>query len=451
MLADLRTGSKTYFLDLSMLLLRYARYLLISSSTGCRLPANLQGLWNGSFEPPWQCEFTININAEMNYWFAEKSGLSECHLPLLGLLERLAENGRETAEKLYGCEGFVAHHNTNLWANTDLEGIFDASPFWVMGGAWLCLHMYEHYLYTQDKEFLKDRALPVMREAIRFFEGYLTDDGEGHLVTGPSVSPENTYISSAGQRGALCMGPTMDSTILRQLIRWYLEGASQAGLEISEEERHTLEQILEKLPPLQISGDGRIMEWSRDYEETEPGHRHISHLFGLHPGNEITRKTPELFAAAEKTLDYRLSHGGGHTGWSKAWVTCFYARLGRGAEVGTNIMELLCRSVQDNMLTVHPPFQIDGNFGIAEAVLEALIQSHAGYIELLPALPDEWTSGRLRGVRLRGGMTVDLSWEHAELKTLTVTAKEDCEAEFVLGDRHQTVTLKKGKTEEIMF
>ncbi|MDY3919022.1 MAG: glycoside hydrolase family 95 protein [Candidatus Limivivens sp.] len=451
MLESVRAGETVWLPTLTMLLLRYARYLLISSSRDCRLPANLQGLWNGDFVPPWQSQFTININTEMNYWFAEKSNLSECHMPLFRLLDRVAENGKETAEALYGCQGFVAHHNTNLWASTDLEGIFDSSPFWVMGGAWLSLHLYEHYLYTQDTAFLKERALPVMREAIRFFEGYLFEDGAGHLVTGPVVSPENTYLSGTGERGALCIGPTMDSTILRQLIRWYLEGAEAAGIPVPAGERGTLEHILEKLPPLQISGDGRLMEWSVDYEETEPGHRHISHLFGLHPGNEITREKPELFEAAGKTLDYRLSHGGGHTGWSKAWITCFYARLGRGEEVGRSIQELLQRSVQDNLLTIHPPFQIDGNFGIAEAILEALLQSHEGLIRVLPALPKAWDSGRVRGMKLRGGLTADMSWKDGALQSLAVTAVRDCEVEFRYGSSRRNVYLEKGKQTKILF
>ena len=451
MLADLKEGRDQWLTPLTLLLFRYARYLLISSSTNCLLPANLQGLWNGSYEPPWQCEFTININEEMNYWFAEKSGLSECHLPLFRLLKRMAANGRDTAKELYGCEGFVAHHNTTLWANTEPEGIFDASPFWVMGGAWLALHLYEHYLYTMDTEFLKEEALPVMREAIRFFEGYLYEDEDGQLLTGPVVSPENTYRSQTGEKGALCMAPAMDGTILRQLIRWYLEGAKKAGITLPDSERQTLTRIAKKLPPLRISKDGRLMEWFRDYEETEPGHRHVSHLFGLHPGIEITKDTPELFAAAGKTLDYRISHGGGHTGWSRAWVTCFYARLLRGGEVGQSVRELLTRSVQDNMLDVHPPFQIDGNFGIAEAILEALIQSHAGYIHILPALPPEWKDGSVRGIRLRGGLTADMSWKNHMLEECFVTALKDCEAEFVYGEEKKKKALRAGERTAVRF
>lgn len=451
MLESVRSGTPTYLAALTVLLFRYARYLLISSSFDCRLPANLQGIWNGSYEPPWQSEFTVNINTEMNYWFAEKSGLSECHMPLFRLLARLAENGKETARELYGCEGFVVHHNTNLWANTDLEGSFDASPFWVTGGAWLSLHLYEHYLYTMDLKFLKNTALPIMREAIRFFEGYLSEDENGYLVTGPVVSPENTYVSRTGQRGALCMGPTMDASILRRLISWYLEGSELSGEVLTEKDRTGLERILKRLPPLRISGDGRIMEWAEDYEENEPGHRHISHLFGLHPGSEITPEKPELLAAAEKTLNYRLSHGGGHTGWSRAWITCFQARLGKGEEVERNLREFLLNSVQDNLLAVHPPYQIDGNFGMAEAILEALIQSHEKCIRILPALPKAWAQGALRGVRLRGGLKADMVWEEGRLRSFTVTATEDGSREFIYKNQRKNIFLKKDEPVPIIF
>jgi len=327
LLRMLKDGDLRYLDYLTLLLFHFARYLMISSSYDCVLPANLQGIWNGSYEPPWQSEFTININEEMNYWFVEKCNLPECHLPLFDLLERMVQKGKVTAKEIYRCRGFCAHHNTNLWGCTDMEGIFDASPFWPMGGAWLSLHMYEHYLYTQDIGFLAERALPVMREAILFYEDYLYEDDAGYLLTGPSVSPENTYRSSIGEKGALCMAPTMDTMILRQLFTWYLEGKSRLG---QTEDHSMVQKLLKKLPPTSLTKDGRIMEWYQDYEETEPGHRHISHLYGLHPGNEILPHETELFDAARKTLDYRMSHGGGHTGWSKAWVTCFYARLRDG-------------------------------------------------------------------------------------------------------------------------
>ena len=429
-LDELRDGTVEHNDYLTVLLFNYAKYLMISSSYDCRLPANLQGIWNGEYVPPWQSEFTININTEMNYWFVEKCALPECHIPLFDLIDRLVENGKETARELYGCRGFCAHHNTNLWANTDPEGIMDASPFWPMGGAWLSLHLYEHYLYTGDRKFLKERALPVMREAIRFFEDYLYEMEDGTLVTGPSVSPENTYLSKIGEKGSLCMGPAMDIQILRQLFGWFLEG-NQQDMSVLYNESETAKQactivknMLAKLPKTKISSDGRVMEWQEEYEEAEPGHRHISHMYGLHPGNEITEEKKELFAAAEKTIAARLAKGGGHTGWSRAWITCFFARLKKGDQVMENINGLLKKSIKNNLYDTHPPFQIDGNFGIAEAILESIIQSHNPYIELLPALPKEWQSGSLTGVRLRGALSANLRWKDAKVTEFEVICDE---------------------------
>jgi len=415
MLQSLRDGDTKYADYLTVLMIKYARYLLIASSYKCELPANLQGIWNGVYEPPWQSQYTININTEMNYWFADKAGLGECNEPLFALIDKLTLTGSVVAEKMYGAGGFCAHHNTTLWANAAPEGIFDASPFWPMGAAWLCLHMYEHYLYTEDLNFLKEKAMPVIGKAVRFFEDYLYRDDDGYLLTGPSLSPENTYCTKTGQKGALCMAPTMDSTILRQLFTAYLHGLEILGIN-DPERKNKVGQMLDALPPIRTGKDGRIMEWYQDVDETEPGHRHISHLYALHPGNEITRDNRELFKAAEKTLEYRLANGGGHTGWSKAWIICFYARLGNGARVYHNVIEMLQKCIQDNLLDVHPPFQIDGNFGLAEGVMESIVQSHAGYIDLLPALPDEWETGYIKGIRLRGAMTADICWENRALK-----------------------------------
>lgn len=449
MLSRLKDGDCRDLNTLTALLFQYAKYLMISSSYDCQMPANLQGIWNGSYTPPWECKYTININTEMNYWMAEPCGLSECHEPLFRLIERLVENGRETARSLYGVKGFCAHHNTDLWANTDPDGIFDSSPFWPMGGAWLSLHLYEHFLFTQDEDFLARRALPVMREAIRFCEDYLTEAPDGVLLTGPSLSPENTYRSAKGQKGSLCMAPSMDTQILRQLITWYLEGCKRLGMQPDEAKR--LNHILENLPKTRVSSDGRLLEWREEYEETEPGHRHISHLFALHPGTEITQETPELFQAAKKTLEYRLSHGGGHTGWSRAWVTCFFARLKDGESAGESIRALLEHSVQDNLLDTHPPFQIDGNFGIAAAILEMIVQSHAGYIELLPALPEGWKSGGLYGVRLRGGARGDIVWKDGALVSFTITALRDGDFWLCYKGKKKRVSLSAGNPEQVAF
>ncbi len=450
LLTSLKEGDKKHLDYLTILLFNFARYLMISSSHNCVLPSNLQGIWNGSYEPPWQCEYTININLEMNYWFVEKCNIPECHMPLFDLIDRLVENGRVTAKDVYGCRGFCAHHNTNLWASTDIEGIFDASPFWVMGGAWLSLHMYEHYLFTQDKDFLRKRALPVMREAILFFEDYLYEDENGNLLSGPSLSPENTYISSTGDSGALSMSPTMDNMILRQLLTSYLEGSKLLGIDEAKD-NEIINTMLDKLPPTQISKKGTIMEWYQDYDEVEPGHRHISHLYGLHPGNEIVEEKTDLFEAAKKTIKERLSHGGGHTGWSKAWITCFYARLKDGDNVYSNLIELLQNSIQDNMLDIHPPFQIDGNFGIAEAIIESLVQSHAGYIDILPALPSYWKKGELKGIRLRGGMTADISWDEFGLIEFIVVSDIDSKVEFRYKDKVRLLTLESGLKTEVSF
>lgn len=468
MLDELKSGEVKQNDYLTVLLFNFAKYLMISSSYDCKLPANLQGIWNGEYVPPWQSEFTININTQMNYWMVEKCNLPQCHMPLFDLIDRLVENGRVTARELYGCRGFCAHHNTNLWANTDPEGIMDASPFWVMGGAWLSLHMYEHFLYTGDFEFLHKRALPVMREALLFFEDYLYKMEDGTLVTGPSVSPENTYLSSIGQKGALCMGPAMDIQILRQLCKSYLVGVSLLDEEyrdISDEQK--IKDMLSKLPDNKISSDGRVLEWQEEYEETEKGHRHISHMYALHPGNEITEETPKLFEAAKKTIEARLSCGGGHTGWSRAWIACFFARLKMGDKVFENINGLLMKSIKNNLYDTHPPFQIDGNFGIAEAMIEAIVQSHCSYIEVLPALPKEWQCGKLEGVRLRSipkiieegiykgvagsPLTADIYWNDGKLAKFIVVADKSCTVDFKYADKRKICELKAGISTEITF
>ncbi len=428
---------------LSVLLFHFGRYMLIASSYSCQLPATLQGIWNGNHTPAWESKYTININTEMNYWPAESCALPECHLPLFDLVERMARRGKYTARTVYGCSGFVAHHNTNIWADTAIEGVLDASPIWPMGGAWLSLHFYEHFLFTQDKEFLRLRALPVLREAVTFFCQYLTPAADGTLQSGPSISPENTYISATGQLGSLCMAPTMDSQIIRELFTYYLAGCKQLGIE--EELCTQAQEVLRKLPPTEIGPDGRIREWHEDVQEVEPGHRHISHLFGLYPGTQITKETPTLFEAAKKTLDYRLKHGGGHTGWSRAWIICMYARLCDGAEAGRHLRALLEKSIQDNLLDSHPPFQIDGNFGFTAGVVEILVQSHTHYIELLPALPPDWREGEVSGIRLRGGIEAAFSWDNGELSKAVFTATKDQRMEVYCGGRKAELALIAGQ------
>jgi len=305
---------------------QFGRYLLISCSRPGDLPANLQGLWAEGMNPPWNSDYHLNINLQMNYWPAETTALSECHQPLFELIESLRESGRRTARVHYGARGWVAHHLTDVWGfTTPADGA--GWGLWPMGAAWLCQHLWEHFAFTGDRTFLARRAYPPMKEAAEFFLDFLVEDSKGRLVSGPSSSPENTYRLPNGTQGGLCMGPSMDSQIIRDLFSNCIR-ASEI-LRIDTEFRGRLAATLAKLPPTQIGRHGQIMEWSEDYDEPEPGHRHISHLFALHPGREITRTgTPDLAQAARKTLERRLAHGGGHTGWSRAWILNFWARLG---------------------------------------------------------------------------------------------------------------------------
>lgn len=423
---------KKYLPYLVETLFHYARYLMIASSYDCLLPSNLQGIWNGDYVPAWQSEFTININTEMNYWIAEKSNLSECHLPLFKQLKRMLPRGQKTAKELYGCEGFCAHHNTNLWGNTDPEGIMSASPFWPMGGAWLALHLLEHYDFTGDEQFLREEALPLIEESILFFKGYLYENEQGELLTGPSVSPENSYYSNIGAVGALCMGPSSDIQILRELLKGYMEVCERSGM--TDGIYKDAEYLLRKLPESKLTKDGRLREWQEDYEEVEPGHRHMSHLFALHPGTAITQDQEELYEAAKNTLNHRLKYGGGQTGWSRAWVTCFFARLKDDKSVEDSIKKMLATCIKTNLLDTHPPFQIDGNFGFSEAVFECIVQSHGGYIELLPALPDFMKKkGHLTGMKLRGNTMADIMWEDGKIIRLHLTPSVDKTVEIRCG------------------
>ena len=390
----------------------FGRYLLIASSRPGSLPANLQGIWNKDFNPAWGSKYTININTEMNYWPAMVCNLAECQEPLIELIERMRPSGREAAEKMYGCRGFMAHHNTDIWCDCAPQDVCLSSTYWVMGAAWLCLHIWEQYQFTLDEDFLREH-IDTMCEAARFIADYLIEDGD-YLVTCPTLSPENEYILSSGESGFVCKGATMDNMIIRELFNACIEALNV----LSEGENFAceLKNILNRIAPIQVGKHGQIMEWNEDYEEAEPGHRHISQLFGLYPGSTINDSAPELMEAAYKTIERRLSFGGGHSGWGRAWIINMLARLGKGDEALDNIKTLINKQTLPNLFDDHPPFQIDGNFGCCAGIAEMLVGSVNGEIKLLPALPKEWKRGKVEGLLLRGGkMLRSLEWEDGKV------------------------------------
>ncbi len=429
---------------LMTLYFQYGRYLLMSSSRKPGvLPANLQGIWNKDFNAPWNSDFHTNINLQMNYWLAENCNLSETSLILSHFMQRIAEPGKVTAKEMYGTNGWTIHHLTDPFGRTGAaDGVWGITP---MNGPWMTFPVYEHFLFTRDTSYLKNIAYPLLKGSAEFVLGFITKSPEGFLVTNPSHSPENEFHDQfVNQKSSLTYAATIDIEIANALFDYCSEAA-----EILNTDKEFVKMLKEKqkqLPPITINAKGRIQEWVKDFEETEPGHRHMSHLLGLYPLTQFTPETPELFKAANASLEGRLAMGGGHTGWSRAWIISFFARLQNGEKAYENILMLLAKSTLPNLFDTHPPFQIDGNFGGAAGIAEMLLQSHNNIIRLLPALPAAWKDGEVKGLCARGGFEISMQWKNHQLIKATVYSKQGGKSKLIYNNIEKQINIKRGET-----
>lgn len=404
---------------LPLLYFTFGRYLLVACSATAELPANLQGKWNESIDPPWQCDYHHDINLQMNYWPAEAGNLAYTTEALFKYIERFVPHGRKAANDLYGCRGVLFPIQTDCWGRSTPESWGWAA--WIGAAAWLAQHMWWHYEYSLNTEFLRIRAYPFFKEVVAFYESYLIEDNTGTLQIVPSQSPENRFEGADNVPSSLCVSATMDVLLAQNALRYALRSAELLGIDSQKQALWKI--MLAKLPPLKIGGKGQLQEWNEDFEECEPSHRHLSHLIGLYPGDAIDpERTPELWLGARRSLALRLEVGGGQTGWSRSWVSCLFARLGDADLAWNHLCRLITEFATDTLLDLHPPriFQIDGNCGGTAAVIEMLLQSYHGELHFLPALPTAWPNGNVTGLRARGGITVGMAWREGHLLEATI-------------------------------